>query len=170
MWYILTKIWIVRSIFQVTWPHTISCKRRLAIYEIEFEYCVRDALGPGSLLRGMGILWHLSNWNCLLLNKHECESKSFGFIVLQAFCNKHCVRRLLFVCTYPVWCKRSQRTNKMSTSKGVICDIIWAECRNSSEKRFIVMVQKSKNRTMILQINEVPFVISMVLDPLVAFK
>ena len=28
LWYILTKIWIVRSIFQVTWPHTISCKRR----------------------------------------------------------------------------------------------------------------------------------------------
>ena len=28
LWHILTKIWIVRSIFQVTWPHTISCKRR----------------------------------------------------------------------------------------------------------------------------------------------
>lgn len=34
---------------------------------------------------------------------------------------------------YPVWWRRSQRENKISTSRGVIWDIIWAECRNSSK-------------------------------------
>ena len=37
--------------------------------------------------------------------------------------------------TYPVWWRRSQSTKRISTSKGVICDIICAECRNSSGKK-----------------------------------
>lgn len=53
--------------------------------------------------------------------------------------------------TYPVWWRRSINRNKISTSRGVIWDIIWADWRNSSEKDKIqlkiVFFPKYQNRT-----------------------
>ena len=71
--------------------------------------------------------------------------------------------------TYPVWWRRSQSTKRISTSKGVICDIICAECRNSSGKKNQSSTW-SKNALKEKEVKWVPLVTSRVLEPLVAFK
>ena len=56
LWYILTKIWIVRSIFQVTWPTQFHVKGG----DIWNWIWILRQRRTGSLFRGMGIMWHLS--------------------------------------------------------------------------------------------------------------
>lgn len=54
--------------------------------------------------------------------------------------------------THPVWCSRSHNWNRISTSNGVIWDIICAEWRNLSEAIFHVIISHTKKKSLFINV------------------
>lgn len=85
--------------------------------------------------------------NCFSLTRPTWKIITFLFIPRDLFLNDRCQGEWLALRigdTHPVWCSRSHSWNRISTSNGVICDIICAEWRNLSEaiNRVIILLKK----------------------------
>ena len=76
------------------------------------------------------LMWITTAYFIFLILISFIQARSIVIALYQVFSN---INSIFYFDTYPVWWSRSHKTKRISTSNGVIWDIIWAEWRNSSE-------------------------------------